>query len=263
MHVNYRKYLLIPIFLSLFFGSIPSTTSTTYIPIVFYNSSSAISPQPVVTEMIAEVNPNRYLADLRRLTGVEPICTINGCTTIHSRLTQSQNLQWAKDYVREELVNLNYSVEVLNWSSGSYHDQNIIAHKRGLTAPNEEIYLIAHLDGVTNSPAADDDASGVVALLELARILAPHSLSRSVTIFFSTGEEQGALGSQRFVIDYHDRIPSIKNLISTDMLGYDSNGDGKMELWSGDQDTGFQKTLSKVINLYHIDLAPEVIAGCT
>jgi Zn-dependent M28 family amino/carboxypeptidase len=120
------------------------------------------------------------------------------------------------------------------------------------------------MDGyLDNNPAADDDASGAVSLLELARILSSRSLSYSVVLFFSTGEEHGALGSHSFVEDYPARLVNIKYLVSIEMLGYDSNGDGAMELWNGDQPLDFVQLLSDIINGYQIGLVPEIISGCT
>ena len=106
-----------------------------------------VVPQDIIRELIEQVDRERALTDLRRLTGVDPICTAKGCYTITGRETGSEGLQWAKDYVYETLVSLNYSVEVLDWSFEGYSDQNIIARKQGKAYPGEEIYFSAHLDG--------------------------------------------------------------------------------------------------------------------
>ena len=228
------------------------------------NQDAVIIPQEIIQEMIDQVDQVRALTDLRRLTGVEPICTANGCTTISGRETESEGLQWAKDYIYETLIDLYYSVEVLDWEFGQYADQNILARKEGLLYPDQEIYFIAHLDGyLSENPAADDDASGVVSLLELARVLTRYSLSRTVVLFFSTGEEHGALGAHKYVDDYSARLDAIKYLVSVEMLGYDLDSDGRMELWNGTQPVDFVQLLSEIIDAYPIDLVPEIISGCT
>ena len=227
------------------------------------------TPIEPVREMLGQVDPERVLADLRRLTGVEPICTSDGCYTITNRETgredlPSEGLEWAKDYVYETLVALGYSVEILDWSREGYADQNIIARKQGEIYPDQEIYFIAHLDGyLLNNPAADDDASGSVSLLELSRILSNRTLAYTVVIFFSTGEEHGSLGSRSFVEAYPERLGAIKYLVSVEMLGFDSNDDGKMELWNGDQPLDFVQRLAEIITAYRINLVPEIVSGCT
>ncbi len=70
-------------------------------------------PDPnIIWDMIGEVSQERILSELRRLTGVDPICTSDGCYTIHGRETASEDLQWAKDYIYEQLVSLGYEVEI-------------------------------------------------------------------------------------------------------------------------------------------------------
>jgi hypothetical protein len=228
-----------------------------------------IIPQPIVQEMIGQVNQERSLTDLKRLTGVEPICLKGNCYSITGRETGSEGLQWAKDYVYESLKNLNYSVEVINWSRGGYNDQNILAYKPGLLYPSEAIYFVAHMDGyLPNNPAADDDASGVVSLLELARVLSGRTLSRPVVLFFSTGEENGALGVRSYVDQpLQDELAAIKYVITVEMLGYDSNNDGKMQLWSGDpvlypSSLEFTQLLSEIITAYPLNLIPQIVTGC-
>jgi hypothetical protein len=223
------------------------------------------TPDPnTILELIRQVNQERILSDLRRLTGVDSICTVNGCYTIQGRETSSEGLQWAKDYLFEQLINLGYYVEVQDWSRNGYSDQNLIVRKQGLVFPEEEIVFIAHVDGyLDNNPAADDDASGVVSLLELARIIKSQSFSRTIVLIFSTGEEKGALGSNSFIEEYPERLDSIKYLISVEMISYDANNDGKMQLWSGDQPTDFVQLLSEIITRYQLNLLPEIVTGCT
>jgi len=221
-------------------------------------------------EMLGQVNKDRALTDLRKLTGEEPICDDNECFTISNRLTGSKGLRWAKKYINEELVKLGYSVELDKWSRSIYADQNLIAKKPGVSNPEEEVYFVAHIDGVKEGfeqqfPAADDNASGVVDILELARVLSSHSFSRTIVLFFSTGEEQGALGVKSYLSHLSPKeLSSIKYVIDVDMVGYDANGDAMMELWHGDHPTSLALTqlMSETIETYQINLAPSILVGC-
>lgn len=74
---------------------------------------------------------------------------------------------------------------------------NVIARKPGQRAA--AVVIVAHYDTVRDSPGADDNAAGVVALTELARILAPHRF-RSTVVFAATDlEELGLFGAWRLV----------------------------------------------------------------
>lgn len=246
------------------YPNIPKGIASQPIVANYVSLSTEITPIDTVRKMIEKINLDRALTDLRKLTGEEETCLDHGCYTIADRYTSSVGLQWAKDYVYEQLTNLGYSVEIQDWSNGSYSDQNLIIRKPGMVSLENEIYLIAHLDGV-HSPAADDNASGVVSLLELARIIRSRPMKNTMVLLFSTGEEQGSFG----VISYLDQLTAeelgaIKYVINIDMLGYDKNLDHVMELWSGDHSPSFALTqeMQGIIRAYQINLVPIFITGC-
>lgn len=92
---------------------------------------------------------------------------------------------------------------------------------------HEYIVLGAHFDhlGCKDSVVyngADDNASGVAALLEVARYLKKHEdqLARTVVFAAFDGEEQGLWGSTRFVEDTLVPLAAIKVMFSMDMVGY-------------------------------------------
>jgi hypothetical protein len=234
------------------------------------SQTSAISPSQIVWEMLGQVNQERALSDLRRLTGEEPMCAGADCYTITNRLTGSEGLHRATDYVFNSLVGLGYSVELRDWSRSGHSDRNVIARKSGVYSPTEAVYFVAHVDGVKPDaedrfPAADDDASGVVDNLELARILSSHTFSRTVVLLFTTGEEQGRLGVRSYLDQLSPReLGSIKYAVDVDMVGYDGNRDGVMELWHGGHAPSMAVTqmMSETIGAYQLDLIPRFVVGC-
>ena len=91
----------------------------------------------------------------------------------------------------------------------------------------EAILIGAHMDhlgmpsGVLH-PGADDNASGVAALLELARCLAasPVRPRRTVLIAFWTGEEEGKFGSGHYTRQPRWPLVSTKAYLNLDMIGH-------------------------------------------
>jgi Zn-dependent M28 family amino/carboxypeptidase len=173
------------------------------------------------------------------------------------------------DYLYEQLVSLGYSVEFRDWSRDGYADRNLIARKPGMAAPAEEVYFVAHVDGLGSGgeryPAAGDNASGVVDDLELARVLSSWPFSRTLVLFFSTGEEKGTLGVQSYLAQLSpDELSAIKYVVDLDMVGYDANGDGLMQLWHGGdpQSLALTQIMSETIKAYQLDLAPLLQIGC-
>jgi hypothetical protein len=237
------------------------------------DSSSRAVPIPtqdLIRGMLGQVDKGRIVTDLRRLTGEEQICTSGGCRTVANRRTGSEGLDWAMDYIYAELAVRGYSLEFRDWSRDGESDRNLIARKVGVSAPTEEIYLVAHVDGVKTSgaerfPSADDNASGAVDLLEVARILAPYSFNRTLVLLFSTGEEQGTLGVTSHLAQLSSQeLGRIETAINVDMVGYDGNNDGVMELWYGDQQPSLAVTqvMSDTIRDYQLALVPQFVAGC-
>jgi hypothetical protein len=103
------------------------------------------------------------------------------------------------------------------------------ASKRG-----EHIVLGAHFDhlglGERHSlggeaalgsihPGADDNASGTALVLELARRLKARPARRSVTVLHFSGEEEGLLGSAKWVGQPTIPLTSIKAMLNFDMVG--------------------------------------------
>ena len=232
---------------------------------------SLAAPDDFIQEILSSVSQERIVSDLKALSGETPLCIGSACSTVQNRLTGSPGLGRAKDYVVQELSSLGYSVTRQDWSMEGFSDQNILARKTGTRYPNELIYLVAHLDGVKTTaeerfPSADDDGSGVVDLLELGRALSPYSFERTLVLFFSTGEEQGVLGVRSHVNALSaSELSAIKYVVTIDMVGYDLNDDGAMQLWSGDHAPSltFAQQLSDLIQAYPLDLTPQVVSGCT
>jgi acetylornithine deacetylase/succinyl-diaminopimelate desuccinylase-like protein len=247
------------------------TTDTLSSPPLEDQSHATLTPSAdIVWQMLAEVDKERALNDLRQLAGDTPICTSKGCYSIVNRVTGGEGLQWAMDYVSQELASLGYSIELRDWSREGQTDQNLIARKTGSLLPDQEVYFVAHLDGVKKDgeerfPAADDNASGAVDLLELARIFSAYSLSRTVVFFFSTGEEEGALGARSYIDQLSpEALSAIQYVVNIDMIGYDENRDGAMQLWPGEHapSRALTEVMSDTIRAYQLNLVPRIIAGC-
>lgn len=91
-----------------------------------------------------------------------------------------------------------------------------------------EVVLVgAHFDAVPNSPGADDNASGVAAALEIARVLKDLPRRRTVRIAFYNLEEIGLVGSTQHALEIGSEIADgsidLVAMLSLEMLGYFSD----------------------------------------
>jgi len=82
------------------------------------------------------------------------------------------------------------------------------------------IVIGAHYDTVPGSPGADDNATGVAVLLELAREIASGPLKYPVQLVAFDMEEYGYFGSSHHAAKYKQQQKSIRLMISLEMLGY-------------------------------------------
>jgi len=94
---------------------------------------------------------------------------------------------------------------------------NLVAELPG--EDREAIVVVAHHDTVNGSPGADDNGSGVVALLELARLLAGRRFRHTVVLAAPDFEEIGLLGSAELVPWLMNRY-SLRGVVVFDAIGY-------------------------------------------
>jgi Iap family predicted aminopeptidase len=99
--------------------------------------------------------------------------------------------------------------------------RNVMA-RRG--SANPLAIVGGHYDSVPGSPGANDNASGTVTVLELARQLASSPISEHTWFIFFDGEEDGLWGSRRFVEQNLELVRGLKAMLNLDMVGVDVNG---------------------------------------
>lgn len=108
---------------------------------------------------------------------------------------------------------------------GGISTRNVIAEIRGETEPEEIVIICAHYDSTSSeptvrAPGADDDASGVAAVMEAARILAGHPLDFSVRFIAFSAEERGLYGSHYHSAGARASSERIIGVINLDMIAY-------------------------------------------
>lgn len=122
----------------------------------------------------------------------------------------------AAAYIRGELESYGYTVT----SQPVAGSENLTATLTGLVAPNLEFVLGAHFDTVAGSPGADDNASSVAAVLEVARVMADEPVASSVHFVFFALEEFGYQGSEAYAAALAAQNRTVTGMISLDMIGY-------------------------------------------
>lgn len=129
-------------------------------------------------------------------------------------------LEQAAQYIEKEFLKTGLDVKEdhFEWEGKSY--KNIVAEKRGITFPLRVLILGAHYDTVPGSPGADDNASAVALLLEVARNIQAVPLGSTVRLIAFSLEEYDYGGSAHYVEGLKKGGEEILGMISVEMVGF-------------------------------------------
>jgi uncharacterized protein with GYD domain len=123
---------------------------------------------------------------------------------------------------------------------------NVVATKTGWKFPNSQYIIGAHYDSV-NNPGADDDASGVAAMLEIAHVLSQYQNAHTLKFIAFDREEQGKIGSTAYVAEHTGE--DIKAMVQMDMITHDA-GQNKENMYGNSNALSLKQALTAAITLY-------------
>jgi len=143
-------------------------------------------------------------------------------------------LHAAERYIADTLRGLGYAVARQNYEAQGVDCANLEATIAGGARGGEIVLAGAHYDTVPGSPGADDNASGVAAVLELARLLRDAQPARTVRLVAFVNEEPpfffwGEMGSKVYARAARARGDDIRVMLSLEMLGCYSDEPGSQD----------------------------------
>ncbi|MCL8013889.1 M28 family metallopeptidase [Streptomyces sp. AS02] len=111
---------------------------------------------------------------------------------------------------------------------------NVIATLRGAVTPDRVYVVSGHydsrvtdvMDATSDAPGADDDASGVAVVLELARVLASRRPASTIVLAAVAGEEQGLYGSAYMAQRLKAAGADVQAMFTNDIVGSSTADDG-------------------------------------
>lgn len=217
-------------------------------PMVKAQIRPACSYSALVAEMLSATSQTSWIQWIRQLSGAEPVLINGQSVTIISRQTSRMFngdpsarafdyiLQILRGWLGPRALFEQDPFLVYKPPNEIYNGINLIVELPGETRPEEIIILSAHLDSLAPrvsdpSPGADDNATGVAALLEAARVFRQYRFERTLRLIFFTGEEQYEVGSRSYLADHPST--GIVGVINLDMIGYDADNDRCFEIHAG------------------------------
>lgn len=209
-----------------------------------------------ISQIIDEVKLDSLVKTVREFSGEDSVI-VSGTKTVIKNRAAYLGFNLAENYLIEQLTKYQLQVQTQKYSINGL---NILGIQQG-TKNQESAYIIcAHHDAVANF-CADDNASGVAAVLETARVLSSKCIENTIIYAFWDEEEAGLWGSDYYARTAASAGQKIAGIINMDMLGYDSNNDRKFDIHvNGDpSSTCFADSIINIIARCKLELEPHII----
>ncbi len=157
-------------------------------------------------------DPARLAAHVRALEGERHPHTSPGALAAAAR------------YIQRDLATLRLTADLRPFAFNGRTYDNVVAVRRGAAPERPRVLVGAHFDSVRGTPGADDNASGVAGMLEVARIMRDEPLGATVEfVGFNLEELQGwtyRVGSRRHAAASRGAGISYAGALVLEMLGY-------------------------------------------
>jgi Zn-dependent M28 family amino/carboxypeptidase len=162
---------------------------------------------PRVVAAIGRVSSNELNAHLQRLLGPREI--------VQSQAHHDEVAQ----YITQTLQQYGYSVLSQPIAAVGGSATNILGERPGAD-PSRVVVFGAHYDTVPGSPGADDNATGVAALLTIAHAIAGIPTYATIRFVAFDSEEQQMAGSAAYVQTLGTSGPRLEIALTVDMIGF-------------------------------------------
>mgnify|MGYP000692488509 CR=1 FL=1 len=220
-----------------------------YILLFFSIISMGQSPMQYdarIDSIISQVSKERIKKDIEKLV------SFGTRHTLSDTVSQTRGIGAARRWIKSEMENI--SAACNNCLEVSYHKGevkagesrripndtwivNVMAIKRGKLYPNRYIIMSGDidsrvsdpLDATSDSPGANDNATGMAGVIEAARVLSKYEFPMSIIFVGLSGEEQGLFGGKFLAADAKEKEWNIIGVLNNDMIGNISGIDGVID----------------------------------
>ncbi|WP_425987309.1 M28 family metallopeptidase [Brevundimonas sp. TWP2-3-2] len=185
------------------------------LPAVAHAQTPAAVEQPLLHTVVSQVEAGRMRADITALVGFGTRHTMS--ETVSETRGIGAARRWSEREFRaiseacDSCLTIALPADTVTGPRvpTSTEVVDVVAIQRGTGDPNRVIIISGHIDSrvtdvmnfTADAPGANDDASGVAAVLEAARVLSKHRFEATLVYAVLSGEEQGLLGG-KILADY-------------------------------------------------------------
>ena len=211
--------------------------------LALYPISNFSQHDPRIYEIIAEVSEEKIEEDITQLVG------FGTRHTLSDTLSETRGIgaarRWIKSRFDEISADCNNCLEVFYQKDFVKEGTgrrivkdvwvvNVVALQRGKTNPNKFIIMSGDIDSrvsdpnnfTSDSPGANDNASGMAGTIEAARVLSKYQFENSIIYVGLSGEEQGLYGGKGLAAYAKEQGWEIIGVMNNDMIGNITGVDG-------------------------------------
>ncbi|MCC3862317.1 M28 family metallopeptidase [Emcibacteraceae bacterium Y4] len=194
-----------------------------------------VPPQelPLLHELVKDVSAERIEADIRKLV------SFGTRHSLSDTKSETRGIGAARRWIFSEFEKISADcggcLEVMYVSDTVTGNRipepteivSVVAIQRGESDPNRYVAMSGDIDsrvsdplnGIDDSPGANDNASGMAGAIEAARVLSKHKFAGSIIYMGLSGEEQGLFGGQIVAQHALDNNWRVKAVLNNDMIG--------------------------------------------
>jgi hypothetical protein len=204
----------------------------------------ALAPYPPISAMVDAVRADRLAAADERLVGFGTRNDFSERTS-----TKDRGVFAARDWIARQFADVavtsggrmrvaldTYLQPKTPKTPRAVTESSVIATLRG-SVPGRIYVMSSHFDdcdgrctdGAGTAPGADDNGSGVAAVLEAARVMAATSFRGTIIFACFDGEELGLWGSSHYAHELSTRHAPVLAVLNNDIVGNSTGGDGASE----------------------------------
>ncbi len=214
--------------------------------LLYSQSVSPMQHDSRLSDIVQNISPDRIQSDIEKLV------SFGTRHTLSDTVSATRGIGAARRWIKSEF-------DVISQACGgclevSYHKGevkagesrripddtwivNVMAIKRGTLYPNRYIIMSGDidsrvsdpLDGTSDSPGANDNASGMAGVIEAARVLSEYEFPMSIIFVGLSGEEQGLFGGKFLAADAKEKGWDIIGVLNNDMIGNIHGIDGVID----------------------------------
>jgi hypothetical protein len=178
------------------------------------------------------IQPSRGVAapldETDRATALRLETHVRGVASVPHNLDYPEALEASAYYIETSLQALGLTPIAQRYMVGAHEVRNIEVIFESAGASSQTYVIGAHYDAPDDSPGANDNGTGVAALLELAATLRGGRFAHKIRVVFFVNEEQPygktpAMGSYRHARALHDAGERIAGMFALETLGHFTN----------------------------------------